>query len=450
MLSSHQADTAPKRDAAILRCGVVGLCLLFGYYLIYIFHRIDHGSWATHVGFGDFPTFYDAGRAVLRHSDPYIPEPEGMSYVYPPMFAVLFAPLSKLSPSHAAKVFVLINLAAALAALLIGAKEMLRRFGAPVAAPGICAVALMAGLLAENDLRGELQQMETDVLMLLMFTLSLHWLDRKPFRGGGALAFAANIKYLSLIALPYLLLRRRWKAAGGLVGWTIAFGLLPAFVLGWKENLRCLRVAVGGLLGWVAKHAPGIPVAQVHGIADGLSVSITSAIARQLRYQHLSQSYALVIAAGIGLVLLVIAWAVYRHHRLPMWKWPYAAAQESPPYLGLVALEWAALVVVALAFSPNTNTRHLSMVALIYTGAAAMLLVPRPNVPRWPLLAGTVVLFVGLILPTPMLTRYPFGKAYFRWSVCSWALLAMYAGMLVTGLHYVRASGRHSLGSAGG
>jgi hypothetical protein len=443
-------DLAPHRDTAIFRCCAIGLCVLFGYYVIYIFHRIDHGSWTTHVGFGDFPTFYDAGRAVLRHTDPYIPEPEGMSYVYPPMFAVLFAPLSKLSPSHAAKTFVLINLTAALASLLIGSREMLRRFGAPVTAACICGVALMAGLLAENDLRGELQQMETDVLMLLMFTLGLHWLDRKPLRSGAALAFAANIKYLSLIALPYLLLRRRWKAAGGLVGWTVAFGLLPALVLGWKENLRCLQVAVGGLLGWVAKRAPGAPVAQVHGIADGLSVSITSAIARQLRYQHLSQSYALVIAAGIGLGLLMIAWAMYRHHRLPMLMWPNAAAQESQPYLGLVGLEWAALVVVALTFSPNTNTRHLSMVALIYTGAAAMLLMPRPNVPRWPLLAGTVVLFVGLILPTPSLTKYPFGKAYFRWSICSWALLAMYAGMLVTGLRYMRAAARHSLGSAGG
>jgi hypothetical protein len=436
---AHVTHRGP--DSVILRGCILGLCALFGYYLIYICHRIDRGNWlaADHTGFGDFPTFYDAGRAVLRHADPYIPEPNGMSYVYPPLFAVLFAPLSKLSPAHAAKVFLLINLAMAIASLLIGAKEMLRRLGATVAAPGICAVALLAGLMAENDLRGELQAMETDVLILLMFTLALHWLDRTPFRAGAALAFAMNIKYLTILTLPYLLLRRRWKAAAGMIGWTIGFGLLPAIALGWKENLRCLQTAIGGLVGWVDRHGPATRAANVHGIADGLSVSITSAIARELKLHHQPQSYSLVIAAGFGLICLLIAWRMYSRRGLRMWCWPDAAGQKSQPFRGLVALEWAAVVIVTLTFSPDTNTRHLSMVALVYTLVAALLLVPRPGIGRGPALISAVIAVVGLILPIPGM-YYPFRRAYWHWSVCSWALLAMFALVLWTGLRYVTAS----------
>src|SRR5205814_1121113 len=77
------------RDRTILFCCAAGLCALFGYYLLYIAGvRVSHGH------DGDFPTFYDAGRAVRHHTDPYTPEPGGMAYVYPPLFAVLCVPLT--------------------------------------------------------------------------------------------------------------------------------------------------------------------------------------------------------------------------------------------------------------------------------------------------------------------------------------------------------------------
>lgn len=367
--------------------------------------------------------------------------PDGMSYVYPPLFSVLCEPLTFLRATGAAEIFLLVNVACVLASLLIGSREMMRRLGVPLTASAICAVALFAGLLAENDLRGELQAMETDVLILLMFTLALRWLDDKPLRGGAALAFAMNIKYLTILALPYLLLRRRWKAAGAMVTWTVGFGLLPALVLGWNENLRCLRTALGGLLGWVGKSSKAGAAARVHGIADGLSISVTSAFARALRMYQLPQSYSLPIAAALGLVLLAGAWLLYRGSHFPMWRWPDAQAQQSSPFRGLVALEWAALIIVTLAFSPDTNTRHLSMVALVYTCAAPMLLVRRENVPWWPLLLGTIIAFFGLIMPVKSWVSVPVLKFYFMWSFCSWSLLVMYALLLVTGLRYVAKHG---------
>ena len=54
-----------------------------------------------------------------------------------------------------------------LAALLLGARAQMRRFGVPISVAGVAAIALLAGLLSENELRNQLQALETDVLMLL-------------------------------------------------------------------------------------------------------------------------------------------------------------------------------------------------------------------------------------------------------------------------------------------
>ena len=490
--------TNASRDTLVLRCAMAGLCALFAYYAIYISRRVDHAHFGDFPTFynagwsvrtqGDLYApgkdralaismsprasremvdrvvrkieRMDAQAYVARENssslivaieghgtlagDPFSRMEgvdkvlaDGMSYVYPPLFAVLCRPLTAWSANGAAKVFLFVNLACVLAAALIGTRAMMHRFGIPITAPALCAAALLALVLTENDLRGELQAMETDVIILLMFTLALHWLDDKPLFSGAALAFAMNIKYLSLLALPYLLLRRRWKAAAGMVSWTIVFALLPALVLGWKENLRCLGVALGGLLGWIGKSSALGKSAAVHGIADGLSVSVTSAFARALRSHHLPQSYSLPIATCLGLIFLAAAWLVYRRHGLPMWNWPHAVGQQTALFRGLIALEWAALIVVTLAFSPDTNTRHLSMVLLVYACAAPMLLIPRAGVPRQPLLIGTLILFVGLIMPVKSLVSTDVLQFYFRWSFCSWSLLTMYALLLATGLRYI-------------
>jgi hypothetical protein len=490
-----------SRDSRILLCSILGLQVLMGYYLVYISVRVSHahfGDFPTFYNAGwsvrshtdpyapgddrvlDVSLNADAspkavkgvvseiermgGQAYFsaeKHNAVVAIEgggkldkerisslagvekvtPDGMSYVYPPLFAVLCKPLTFLRATGGAMVFLFINVACVLASLLIGSRAMMRRLGVPLATPAIFAAALLAGILAENDLRGELQAMETDVLIMLMFTLALHWLDDKPLRSGAALAFAMNIKYLTILALPYLLLRRRWKAAGGMVVWTVGFALLPALVLGWKENLRYLHTALGGLLGWVGKSTTAGATAHVHGIADGLSVSVTSAFARALKMHQLPQSYSLPIAAALGLLLLAGAWLLYRRNHFPMWRWPDAIAQQSQPFRGLVALEWAALIIVTLAFSPDTNTRHLSMVALVYTCAAPMLLVRREQVPWWPLFLGTLIAFVGLIMPVKALVSLSVLRFYFKWSFCSWSLLVMYALLLWTGLRYITRPG---------
>jgi hypothetical protein len=488
----------PDNERRIRWLCVAGLAGVFGYFLVYIYVRLSHGE------FGDFSTFYQAAQAMRDGRNPYVwPEPPppalqagvvgGMAaragafregggrrrlrlggqplvgsarpvgadahpgtepyegdraYVYPPLLAYLYMPLTAVSKLNAARIVLPINVLCALAAILIAARAFMRRFGVtPITATGVLAVALLASALGENELRGQLQSMETDALMLLLFTLALHWLDDRPLTAGAMLAAALNIKYLSIVLLPYLLLRRRWRAAAGMVIGAVAFALLPAIVVGWHNDIRYLKIALGGLLGWVGHQPAGgaATVAKVHAVADGVSVSLTSAMARYLRDHGRSQAGALVGAMLLAACGLAATWLLYAWRHRPLWRWPAAREQRNQPWAGLVGLEWLGLVAATLAFSPNTNTRHLILALLLEVAAAVMLLIPRPGVGRLWLLVGTIVMVVGFILPLHGLLGTPFTHYYFRYSIVSWCLLLMYFTLLYTGLAYLRGS---SFGSA--
>src|SRR6266699_883367 len=131
--------------------GTVGAILgLFAYFMTIAFRRI-----LAHR-FSDFNVFYSAAQATLQHGDLY--KPMNRSYIYPPLIAFLYAPLALLSEPQAATIVLCAN--------------------------------------------------------FLFIVLALRWLDKRPAWAGIALGLACNIKYLPIVTLPYLLIRRRWVAAG--------------------------------------------------------------------------------------------------------------------------------------------------------------------------------------------------------------------------------------------
>jgi hypothetical protein len=77
-------------------------------------------------------------------------------------------------------------------------------------------------------------------------------MERKPLLAGSAVGTAASIKYLSLIFVPYFLIKRNFRAAIASVFAFIFFVALPAaeFGLGRGENLCDSRAARSGLNDW--------------------------------------------------------------------------------------------------------------------------------------------------------------------------------------------------------
>jgi hypothetical protein len=378
------------------------LVLVYVWFWIVAAHRIgEPPSYAgfAHVfvtGCGDFEHFYHGARAMREGRDLYSAGAHG--YIYPPLIAFLFMPLTFLSVQTAALVMLVVNMSLVLWCTWIASTEVLRRLNIEMSPDNVILLATVTTLLSASLLRGELQMWQTNVLMMLALLLALRYLDSRPWLSGLLVGLAINVKYLPLVFVPYLLLRRRFTAAGWSMAGIVAFALLPAVHTGLGADLHALAVATSGLARLLGMNTADGPVANVDPITVGHSLSITSGLARVIGPSGAPWQTWL----GVGAVALCAALmlrAVYVAHGRALIAWPRAVDQQVQPYRGTVALEWAALVTLALAFSPQTNPRHTSLLLIIYAPLAAMLCLPRAGVSRRPALWATAILFLGLALP---------------------------------------------------
>jgi hypothetical protein len=377
---------------------------------------------------GDFKHFFYAADAVRHGGDPYAAGSSG--YIYPPLLAFLAQPVAALGYDRAAAAMLAVNVLVTVFTLTLAAVEFLRRFAAPRRdSAAVAAVVLLALLLDLDKVKGEWQMWQTDVWMLLLMVLALSWLDRRPAWAGFALGVGANLKYLPLLLLPYLLVRRRWTASAALVASSIGLALLPAAQVGWATNGQYWATAVRGLTGMAGAADANAPRAEVHSVADSLSCSVTSALARAG-----GGPAAFALAGVVAVVLfLAAAWA-YRRFGVPMFGRPASPA--------VTAAEWPVLLAVLLAFSPQTNTRHLYDALLLTSAAAVLILAPTPGVNRWPAVIGMAVLALGFTLPPGHRTVQGFWSptvAWLRLGGPCWCLLAAAATVLWTALGQARA-----------
>jgi hypothetical protein len=295
----------------------------------------------------------------------------------------------------------------------------------------VLALALAGLVLLCDKFKGEVQMWQTNALLLVLLALALRWLDSRPALAGAALGFAFNVKYLPLPLLPYLLLRRRWRAAGWFAASALAFALLPAAAAGWGRNLAYQAVAYRGLLGLFGA-APAAPAAHVEGIGNELSVSVTSGLAR--RFASGAPGAAGFLLAGLAaLACLALAGWMYRRAGLALLYRGDGAAPWGAAARALTAVEFSGLVAATLAFSPQTNSRHLVLLLPALTAAAALLLYGRLGAARWPLLVGTLLLTLGLVLPPGGLMD-PALHAWREVGGPCWCVLPMTLALLGAGL----------------
>ena len=263
---------------------------------------------------GDFVHFYEAARAMVRGEDIYSSGRGG--YIYPPLLAFLYSPLAGLPQNAAAVVLLAGNMALLLGSVFLAVREMARRFDVRADGWKTAAVALTAVLLVGDKLKGELQMWQTNLLMLFLFTAALRLLDRRPALAGIALGLAFNIKYLPIVVLPYLLLRRRWTAAGAFAASAVGFALLPAVLTGWNVNLHYQAVAYSGLFRLMGVYVGAAQAANIDGITAEFSVSIPSGIAR-LAGAGGSAGVALAAAGLLALAAAAGAAWMYRRNGVP-------------------------------------------------------------------------------------------------------------------------------------
>lgn len=375
----------PTRDRLIALAGTLVIAFIYFW---------SYGRAVSKIpdGMGDFIHFYEAARAMLLGKDIFASGTGG--YIYPPLIAYVYMPLARLDFAAAARTDLIINIAISAATLFIGARESARRCGLKTRPVVIALIASAAAIMMADKMRTELRMGQTNALMLLCFALGLVWMDRRPTLAGLVLGLAFNIKYLPIVLLPYLLVRRRWHTAGAFVAGILLFAFLPALHTGWSQNLHDLRVAFAGMLNLVGLGSPGA-AAQIQTITAPLSVSVTSALARAMGGDGAAKA-ASIAGLGVGAVFLVIWGAAYWSRKVPIVDWSQRGPSD-PGRTLLQLFEWTSLIVFTLAFSPQTNMRHMYMTLLpIIAGVALFAALPKQR--AW-VGASVLIGVLGLNLP---------------------------------------------------
>src|SRR6476619_5686421 len=133
----------------------------------------------------DFVHFYRAASAMSKGKDIYAAS-QG-HYIYPPLLAFIFQPLTILPEAMAATVWTAINGVLILVAIFVASKEAAVRWPRTgselnIILPWI--IAAVATCLAADKIHGILTLGQTDCLMLLGFACALRWMERKPLLAG--------------------------------------------------------------------------------------------------------------------------------------------------------------------------------------------------------------------------------------------------------------------------
>ncbi|HVN01793.1 MAG TPA: glycosyltransferase family 87 protein [Caulobacteraceae bacterium] len=193
----------------------------------------------------DYPLWYGVGRQVLTGGGLYSRTDAGVfAFLYPPFAAVMLAPFSLFGRAFSIVCIDLVNIAS----WWLAARFSLQLAGGPAERPW-WVVALPSAIAL--PFIWDMYDLGQPNLMLLAIVLGgLVMLQGRRELGAGALfAAAAALKAFPVAVFPYLVWRRRWRAALSMAVMTATFLLLvPAPIRGFERNLAEVKTWAGGML----------------------------------------------------------------------------------------------------------------------------------------------------------------------------------------------------------
>jgi alpha-1,2-mannosyltransferase len=208
------------RPAFVAQATLVGSALA-----LYVLVLVQAGSYHQ-----DLDAYLAAGRAVLNGQPLYAPFlhhpfPDAAlrpAYIYPPVFALLVAPLSLLPGAAANLVWLLAGQLALILALGITLRWL---------RPSAWAVtAILCATLTFYPLWIDAVQGQANLFVLVLVTIGIAGVVQGKPRFGAALGVAAALKLTPIVLLAWLLIDRRLREAawmmGAFVGVTAAAALL--------------------------------------------------------------------------------------------------------------------------------------------------------------------------------------------------------------------------------
>jgi Glycosyltransferase family 87 len=373
------------------------------------------------MGAADFAHFYEASKALAAGADIYAGDSQ--HYIYPPLLALLLWPLSLTPLSVAAGTWLVLNGGLLAAGAWLAARAAASRLGCFARDHLIAQAAILGSLLLLIEIHADLHLGQNDGLVVFALVLGLSCLDERPIMAGLFLGLAGAVKYIALSYIPYLALRRRWRAAGSTAACWVGWMLLPAISVGWTRNLNYIARALGGLFAMsdpdVGSARPGTSptlgtLAGISGVVWERSVSLTSAVMRHLG-KHPGKIWAIAALLGLAVSCLIFAWWLVRKSGFTLWadRGLPADAQVASGR-ALVLGEWSAVLTATLLFSPQLTERHFVLLLPVTVLASFEFLIAGRRIERFLLGAGSVLLLAGLYLPPGGIARWRAALAWWR------------------------------------
>lgn len=299
-----------------------------------------------------------------------------LEFTYPPAFAFVMVPFIALSVTAQTIVWYAISLACAAICCVLSEKIALRMFPGPWNAREITWLRMIGVLLSLKFILAVYENQAYDLLIfpfILIGTLALF--DKRDIAGGAALAVAAAMKVTPLLFLPYLVVRRKFLAAGAFAAVFVAVSFLP------DAFFTPQGAAHGYFVTWINDiAAPGIfekgSTARLP-FWDGASIynlSLRGALARAFYMTDYQQHFLAILrgsqVAFAGLIGILILFSMRSKDLIPV--------------------EVCLLIIAMLVLSPMTSRTHFVTLILPYFLLVAAWLKDRQS--KW---LGTIVLLLS-------------------------------------------------------
>jgi len=379
------------------------------------------GWWTLHHRAMDLPSYYVAGNLVLNRSNPYHPVELGMAarslgldnpifpYIYFPMIALIFIPLTFLNYTTVQIIWFLLSQAFFWLSLLLiafinkkndSSKDDNRKY-----LLSIIAISCFSYPLIVNYQNG---QINTAILFLLCSFIYL-LVRGTDIMAGVSLGLVCMIKPQPLILIPYLIFKRKYKCTTSAV-FTFVFGTIStAQAIGWDNFLYYLK-EVMPTFSMVKTTFPPMPIyvpvnQSIHGLIYRLLQTTEYSIGLGNYYNFIKPVASVIIL----LILLISAYKIR--------EWNKIDSLSESSYFRDISF----LILTSIILSPITWEHHF--VVVVIAGVYVFL---ADTHFKWRHPKNMMLIICWVVMMLPLFADYRFwGQTFFSSIGMSLRILAL-------------------------
>lgn len=194
---------------------------------------------ATKRHYCDFRVYYHTAQTFLNKGDIYFRDKEEVTpFKYSPFFAFLSCPLGLFPVKHAAMLFFIINFLSTFGLFYLSRKLFIDK---PLDSKSAFFLYFLTALFAGRFILQVWDSGQINIIMYALVVLSLFLFSKgKDILGAIFLSTAILFKYTPALFIPYLILRKKNRAALWTIVFTMLWLIVPAGYVGFEKEFQYL------------------------------------------------------------------------------------------------------------------------------------------------------------------------------------------------------------------